>query len=194
MLLYRFIRRCRRRPQYCSRVIFWTTFQISFIFGRIDGPDLEITWLDYGRDLDLELSRSNIELAISRPKMVPLPRNKKQTYRLNSEPPIRSSDLTLAVTLTLNFQGKIWISVYLDRKWSDCLKEQTCRMDSKPQLWPSDLTLAVTLTLNLQGQIWNYYILAKKLSDCHQTKSKHIDWTPCPKCDHRIWAWQWTWL
>ena len=41
---------------------------------------------DLGRDLDLEFSRSNIEFAISRPKMVRLPRNEKQTYRLNSRP------------------------------------------------------------------------------------------------------------
>ena len=33
----------------CSRDNFWTTFQISLIFGRIDGPDLWITWLDFGR-------------------------------------------------------------------------------------------------------------------------------------------------
>ena len=41
---------------------------------------------DLGHDLDVELSRSNIEFAIPQPKMVRLPRNKKQTYRLNSRP------------------------------------------------------------------------------------------------------------
>ena len=45
---------------------------------------------DLGLDLDLEFSRSNIELAISQPKMVQLPRNKKQTYQLNS-----SSNVTI---------------------------------------------------------------------------------------------------
>ena len=39
---------------------------------------------DLGHDLDLEFSRSNIEFAISQPKMVQLPRNEKETYRLNS--------------------------------------------------------------------------------------------------------------
>ena len=114
----------------CSRDNFWTTFWISFIFGTIVGPDLQITWLhfrrfsswpwprffkvkygicyisakngpiatkrkaniaielwgsnvtsgfDLGHDLDLEFSRSNIEFAISQPKMVRLPRNEKQT-------------------------------------------------------------------------------------------------------------------
>ena len=41
---------------------------------------------DLGHDLDLEFSRSNIEFAISQPKMVRLPRNEKQTYRWNSRP------------------------------------------------------------------------------------------------------------
>ena len=30
------------------------------------------------------------------------------------------SDLTLAMTLTLNFQGQIWNSLYLGHKWSNC--------------------------------------------------------------------------
>ena len=33
----------------CPRDNFWTTFWISFIFGTIVGPDLKITWLDFGR-------------------------------------------------------------------------------------------------------------------------------------------------
>ena len=88
-----------------------------------------------------------MEHATSRPKMVRLPRNKKQTYRLNS----------------------------------------------MPQMWPSDLTLAMTLTLNFQGQIWNLLYLGQKWSDCHETKSKHIDWTLCLKCNHRDWPWPWPW-
>ena len=72
----------------CSHDNFWTTFQISFIFGRIDGPDLYITWLDFGRDLVLEFSRLNLQFAISLPKMVRLPWNKNQTFRLNSKPQI----------------------------------------------------------------------------------------------------------
>ena len=41
---------------------------------------------DLGHDLDLDFSRSNIEFAISQPKMVRLQRNEKQTYWLNSRP------------------------------------------------------------------------------------------------------------
>ena len=38
---------------------------------------------DLDHDLDLDFSRSNIQFAISQPKMVRLPRNKKQTYGVN---------------------------------------------------------------------------------------------------------------
>ena len=62
---------------------------------------------DLGHDLDLEFSRSNIEFAISQPKMVRLPRNEKQTYQLNSGAQMWPVGLTLAMTLTLNFQGQI---------------------------------------------------------------------------------------
>ena len=52
--------------------------------------------------------------------MVRLPRNEKQTYRLNSRAQMWPSGLTLAMTLTLNFQGQIWNLLYLSQKWSDC--------------------------------------------------------------------------
>ena len=67
-------------------------------------------------------------------------------------------------------------------------KKQTYRLNSTPQMWPSDLTLAVT---PYQGQIGNLLYLGQKWSDYHETKSKHIDWTLCLKCDHRIWPWLW---
>ena len=41
-------------------------------------------------------------------KLVRLPRNQKQTYRLNARTQMGSSGMTLAMTLTLNFQGQIW--------------------------------------------------------------------------------------
>ena len=105
------------------------------------------------------------------------------------------SVLTLAMTLTLNFQGQIWYSLYLSQKWSDCheTKKQTYRLISRPQMWPSGLTLDMTLTLNFQGQIWDWLYLCQKWSDCHKTKSKHIDWTFGLKCDHQIWPWLWPW-
>ena len=52
--------------------------------------------------------------------MVRLPRNEKQTHRLNSRLQMGPSDLTLALTLTLNSQGQIWNWLYLCQKLSDC--------------------------------------------------------------------------
>ena len=48
------------------------------------------------------------------------------------------------------------------------------------------LIFILTLTLNFQGQIWNLLYLDWKWSDCHEMKSKHIDWNPGLKCNHRI--------
>ena len=131
---------------------------------------------DLGHDLDLAFSRSNIELATSQPKMVRLPRNQKQTYRLISRPQMWWSGLTLAMTLTLNFQGQMRNWLYLPKMvWLPRNEKQTHQLNSRRQMWPSDLTLAMTLTLNFQGQIWNLLYLNQKWSDCHETKSKHID-------------------
>ena len=58
---------------------------------------------DLGHDLDLEFSRSNKEFAISQPKVVQLPRNEKQTYRLNSRPQMWPMALTLTTTMTFGF-------------------------------------------------------------------------------------------
>ena len=66
-----------------------------------------------------------MEFAIPQPKTVWLPQNKKQTYRLNSRPQMWPLDLTLAMTLTLNFQGQIWNLLYLSQKWSNCHKTKS---------------------------------------------------------------------
>ena len=55
------------------------------------------------------------------------------------------------------------------------------------------LIFVVTLTSNFEGQIWNLLYLSQKWPDCHETKSKHIDWTLGPKCDHKVWPWPWPW-
>ena len=73
------------------------------------------TGFDLGHDLDLEFSRLNMEFVISQPKIVQLPRNQKQTYRLNARPQMWPWGLTLAMTLTLNFQGQIWNLLYLSK-------------------------------------------------------------------------------
>ena len=74
---------------------------------------------DLGHDLDLEFSRSNMELAISQPKMARLPWNEKQTYRLNFRHQMWPLGLTMDMTLTVNFQGQIWNLLCLSQKWSE---------------------------------------------------------------------------
>ena len=97
---------------------------------------------DLDRDLDLDFSRSNMVFAISQPKMIRLPRNERQTYRLNSKAQMWPSGLTLAMTLTLNFQGQIWNLLYLSQKWSDCHETKSKHIDWPPGLkcdqwvWP----------------------------------------------------------
>ena len=61
--------------------------------------------------------------------MVRLPRNEKQTYRLNYRTQLWPSGLTLAMTLTLNFQGQIWNFLYLSQKWSDCHETKSKHID-----------------------------------------------------------------
>ena len=50
---------------------------------------------DLDHDLDLEFSRSNVEFAICQPKMVGLPQNEKQKYRLHS----KASNVTIRFDL-----------------------------------------------------------------------------------------------
>ena len=72
------------------------------------------------------------------------------------------SDFTLAMTLTLSFQGQIWNFLYLGQKWSDGHETKNKRrLNSTLQMWLLDLTLAMTLTLNIQAQIGIWYISAK---------------------------------
>ena len=157
MFLYRFIRNRRRRrhrPQPLVRAItFEQLFGFLSFLARLLAlicrlPDYIL--VDFRRDLDLDFSRSNMEFAISQPKMVRMPRNEKQTYWLNSRAQMWPSGLTLAMTLTLNFQGQIWNFLYLSQKWSDCHGTKSKHIDwtPRPQMWPSGLTLAMTLTLN----------------------------------------------
>ena len=98
--------------------------------------------VDFRHDLDLEFSMSNMELAISQPKMVRLPRNEKQAHRLNSRPQMWPSGLTLAMTLTLNFQGQVWNWLNICQKCSHCHETKSKHIDwtlglkCDHQAWP----------------------------------------------------------
>ena len=92
-----------------------------------------------GFDLDLDFSRSNMEFAISQPKMVRLPRNEKQIYRLNSRPQMWPMGLTLTITLTfefwrsnvtLTFDHTQWPRpwIFMVKFWYSCISEWEGRL------------------------------------------------------------------
>ena len=109
------------------------------------------TGFDLGHDLVLEFSRSSFQFAIYQPKMVPLPRNENQTYRLNS----KASDVTIRFDfghdLDLRFlrsnmefaisQPKV---VRLPRN-----EKQTYGLNSRRQMWLMGLTLTIILTFEI---------------------------------------------
>ena len=144
MFLYRFVR-CRR-PQILVHTI---TFEklcgfLSFL-ARLSALTYRLPdkiWVDFHCDLNLEFSRSNMEFAISQPKMVRLPWNEEQTYQLKSRPQMWPSSLTLAMTLTLNFQGQIWNLLYLSQQWFYCHETKSKNVDwtqgliCDHQVWP----------------------------------------------------------
>ena len=76
--------------------------------------------------------------------MVQLPRNEKQTYRWNFRAQMWPSGLTLAMTLTLNFQGQIWNLLYLsqkgpiamERKANTSIELQGLKCDHQVWPWP----------------------------------------------------------
>ena len=158
-----------------------------------------------------------MEFAISQPKVVPLPRNEKQTYRLNSRSQMCPSGLTLAMTLTLNLQGQIWNLLYLSQKWSNCHKTKSKHID-----W--------TLGLKCNHRVWLWwwpwpwifkvkygisYISVKrgpiatkrkanistKLQASNVTNGFELDhnldlWILKVKCDLELWphTWPWPWI
>ena len=76
---------------------------------------------------------------------------------------MRPSDLTLAMTLTFNFQGQIWNLLYLNQKWSDCHETKNEHIS-----W--------TLGLKCDHQIWPWpWIFKVKYEICYiSTKSGPI--------------------
>ena len=117
---------------------------------------------DLGHDLDLENSRSNMEFAISQSKMVRLPRNEKQTYRLNSRLQMWPWGFALAMTLTLNFQGQIWNLLYLNQKWSE------------GQVWIYKIVTRVTSDV---GMPWTHlFIWGDQLSSLDKVTPRYLAW------------------
>ena len=158
---------------------------------------------DLGHDLDLEFSRSNIEFAMSQPKMVRLPRNQKQTYRLNS----KASNVTIGFDLghdldlefsRSNMEFPISQPKVVRLSWNE---KQTYRLNSRPQMWPMGLNLTltvtfefwrsnVTLTFDLthdldHGFSWSNFEIAV-------SQNGRVDWH-CTKEVAVGHSWPWSW-
>ena len=127
--------------------------------------------------------------------MVPLPRNEKQTYWLNSRAQMWPSDLTVAMTLTLNFQGQIYNLLYLSQIWSDCLEIKSKHID---------LTLGLKCDHRIRPWPWPWpwifkvknricFISAKNGPIATKRKANISIQLQGLKCDHQVWPWQWPW-
>ena len=93
--------------------------------------------------------------------------HKKTTYRLNFRPQMWPVGLTLAMILTLNFQGQIWNLLCISQKWSDCHETKSKHID-----W--------TLGLKYDQWAWTW----------------PWPWIFKVKCDLELWlhAWPWPWI
>ena len=86
--------------------------------------------------------------------MVRLPRNEKQTHRLNSRLQMGPSDLTLALTLTLNSQGQIWNWLYLCQNGPIATKRK-----ANISFWTLGLKLDNGFDLGHDVDIWIFKVI-----------------------------------
>ena len=147
--------------------------------------------------------------------MVRFPRNKKQTYRLNSRAQMWPSGLTLAMTLTLNFQGQIQNLLYLSHKWSDCHETKSkhidwtlgLKCDHRVWLWPWPWIFKVKYRICcISAKIGQIASKRKanisiELQASNVTNGFELDlnldlWILKVKCDLDLWPhrWPWPWI
>ena len=149
--------------------------------------------------------------------MVRLPQNKKQTYRLNSRAQMWPSGLTLAMTLTLNFQGQIQNLLYLRQKWSNCQETKSkhidwtlgLKCDHRVWLWPWPWPWIFKVKYRIcyisakNGQIASKRNanISIELQASNVTNGFELDhnidlWILKVKCDLDLWPhrWPWPWI
>ena len=149
--------------------------------------------------------------------MVRLPQNEKQTYRLNSRAQMWPSGLTLAMTLTLNFQGQIQNLLYLSQKWSDCHETKSkhidlflgLKCDHRVWLWPWPWPWIFKVKYRIcyisakNGQIASKRKanISIELQASNVTNGFELDhnldlWILKVKCDLDLWPhrWPWPWI
>ena len=116
--------------------------------------------------------------------MVGLPRNEKQTHRLNSRLQMGPSGLTLA--MTLNSRSNIELNIFLRKKWCDCHEMKSKHIDSSQDLkcdhqvlpwpWPWPWILKVKHGIG--------YISAKNSPNATKRKANISIWTLGLKFDN----------
>ena len=146
--------------------------------------------------------------------MVQLPQNEKQTYRLNSRPQMWPSALTLAMTLTLMFQGQICNLLYLSPEWSDCHGTKskhiggTLGLKCDHQVWPWPwawpwifkvkygicyiLTKKSQITTKRKANISNE-LQASNVTNGFDLGNDLDLWIFKAKCDLDLWPYAWCW-
>ena len=150
---------------------------------------------DLGHDLDLEFSRSNMEFAIFQPKVVRLPRNEKQTYRLNFRPQMGPMGLTLTMTLTFEFSRSNdylwphtwpWPWIFMVKFWNSCISEWEGRLTfSKGGGSRSFMTMTMTIWWPRSG-VRLYQIVTGVTSDV-DVPSTHLVYGKIIKFWIRCW-------
>ena len=104
------------------------------------------------------------------------------------------SVLTLAMTLTLNFQGQIWNLLYLSQKWSDCHETKSKHID-----WSQDLKCDHRVWPWTWPWPWKFKvkygiaISAKNGPIATKRKANTSIELLASNYDHQIWPWLWPW-
>ena len=129
----------------CSRDNFWTTFQIFFIFGRIDGSDLYITWLNF---VQFSSWPWHWIFKVKYGICYILDKNGPDRHKTKN----KHNNWTLSLKCDhqvwpwprpwrWGFQGQLWNLLYLSWIWSDCNETKNKHID-----W--------TLSLKYDHWIW----------------------------------------
>ena len=108
---------------------------------------------DLGHDIDLEFSKSNKKFISA--KNGPIVTKRKANISIEPRPQTRPTDLTLAMTLTLNFQGQKWNFAVSQQKRG--LIAMNWKANISIEIYASNVTIGfdfyMTLTLDFWGQI-----------------------------------------
>ena len=176
MFLYRLVRRHhRRRPQsfvhnFSDFFQFWWdwwTWPVDYLIRFSSWPWPSIFKVKYGIH---DILAKNGPIAT------------QQTCQLNSKPQLWLSDLTWAMTLTLNRQSLIWKLLYLCQKCSDCHKTISKHID-----W--------TLCFKYDHRIWPWpwpWLCIFKVKSQPKMVWLHTECTEGLN-DHQVWSRPWPW-